>query len=1055
MQNIYLYNRHYNSTLFKEKKSIFKIPETPSLEENREQDNNRSNRLDRLSKNINESITHKLQDLSHTTQSPDIIPISDNNIKPDPDTIHTNANIIDTISHSESTKELYETLNTLGDSRRDPEYRHFINMLSEDFSKEEGTGISFDNLQDTWLGNNTKKNTRGVFKALHHTDGVPVSRIRNTTFLEYKQNTPRHDIEKSVLSSITSFNREYPSHIQELQGKMQHLQYTFLNTSKIVIEDAKKLQTLPNIQQKIPNFFQFLHTKINSDTTTDFHPFVIQKKQTIISELKSLDILLSTNKIQKSINPPVWEKISDNEYEALNTYREVLKTMLEIHNKKTEKRILNQIENSKNIQGIEEKREDILQKIVQTKKQIEDLKTQYPVDTKTITQLEHDLPYLEQEKELYDDIYERVAPLDQSASVYNDIFENIWQEGKIVGTKVKNMSKTLIDLRKYHAWINEKMFTGTPQPQNPDVKAVLVASAYRGDISPQALHAVLLQLTHTNKNIEAFYEHVAKVIYSENDTEALQTLRLYLDEHPEFSEIEKKLLYSAQFWNDKDLAGNTARLNADNPLALTEANSRQAFQKNWGFNVVLAYQQYKKLNTQKTTPEEYNLQQSLKTNGQVLDLSLWVDQKTHTVNNSEQMKNYLSILLQESLRIAPSDDIDAKLNELPISQDKKILYKHILNKSWTNTTPDLLVFVETLKSEFQEEQNIEQKIGIQTTRAAITSAIKSVNDTSEPLSDTVSYIFDSALSGDMRYVGLIGALAYIMMKDTSGENGSFLLSTLKTGLLWGGGLTVLNSITDDMFDVNLFEKGKELITGKNKNIAFSPSSIALSEMKKIENGDENKEINSKEFERAGIVLSNGNVKETLDWYTSCKALQENTTRSSTKNIYSIGLPSGIEHFISTIYEDEGAIGKMHTKEEAAQKVYSFLDLYFRHISLQLDPTAGNGQGNATMGYKSIADEFYYPETINTLTYKEVGTNEIKHGYSMADVMRARTARETITALNNSINSIPNTIKQGAQSTKETIRTIGDTTENTTKTDEQIDEQILNQNRNNKNKNNNI
>ncbi len=962
--------------------------------------------------------------------------------------VHKNAHVIEKKYHAESVKELYETLERLGNVRTDLEYRLFVNVLSEDIAHGEKTGTSLENIQDTWLGNNGEN--RGVFNALHNKDAEGGGRIKNATFLEYKKGS---NAEKNVSSEITAFNRKYSVENKKLKEEANNMHIEFLQNSQSIITEAKKLESSTNLKSEIPNFFRFLKTNIKISPTSQLHiknnqniqikPFVIENSEELVSELKKINILLNDENIQKNSVNTNGRALNDNEKEAMRTYRSVLEKMLESKDLETKKALLTDIQINNNTDNLESKMQTIIENIVLKKKQIQDLTLKIPIDSNKIALLEQDIEYLEKEKEVYSEVQDSVSPLYPDSSVYDDIFENIWKEGKIVGTKVKNMSRTIVDLKNYHKWVGEKMFAGVSVSSNPDVNAVLISSAYRGDISPKSLHSALLQMTHNNKNIAEFYEEVAKVMYSSNDAESRVKFLSYLEKYPEFSAIKDTLVEAAEFWNDDDLAGNKAKFDANNPLVLTEANSRQAFQKNWGFNINLAYKQYKKLNTQKIRPNELDLQNSFKKNTQVLDMSLWItvdaETKKRTVNDSPEMKNYLSQLLLNSLRISSEGNIKQAIENLDITDDKKKLYTQIITKNWSAENADLMVFVQTLKSEFTEEKKIEEQFGIKDAKGAMDDVVKNMNDATGAISESVSYIWDRATSGDLKYVGLVGALAYVMMKDTSGKNSSGLLWLLKRGLWIGGGVAVANSVADDMFDIDVFEKGKELLMGENEKVELSPSGIPLSEMKKIDGVSE--DVDSKEFKRAGIALSNGNVKETLDWYNQCKSLKEDKNRKIGADLYSLNLPSGIKHLLSNIYADEGSVGDGHTKEDAAQKVYNFLELYFKHISLQLNPTAGDGLGNASTGYRSIADEFYYPDEVENTTYSEYGTNTLKKGYTMADVMRARTSRESIHGLKKVIDSVADATSIGVDKTgdlaNEVIASVSDEERNTKKTDANI------------------
>ncbi len=917
---------------------------------------------------------------------------------------------------------------------------------------------------------NTFTNGRGVFNALHYKDGGvgEMGEIQNATFLEYKADEDPNPKKKTV-SNIAIFKRGYASELQQIKGSAQQLHLEFLQNSAEIIADAKKLEQNAIAGYEIPNFFRFLNTKINTDQTAQLNedvtlsnnntenasikPFVIDNTNQLIDELKKVNIILSDENVQDVQSPStkiLGKVLTEHEQEALVAYRDVLEKMLEAKNLETKNVLLTEIQKQKNTEkNTEENTENIelqIQKVIEkiefAKNKIVRLEETYPVDANKIALLEQDINYLEKEKEMYEDVKNIASPEHTSSSEYDEIFENIWKDGKIIGTKVKNMSSTLVELKNYHKWIGEKMFAGVSTPSNPNVRAVLTASAYRGDISPKELNSALLQMTHNKKSVLEFYEEVAKVMYSKNDHDAQEQFTQYVNQHPEFSVIENSLVDASEFWNDHDLAGNTAQFNEKNPLAETEANSRQAFQKIWGFNIALAYTEYKKLNTHNIKPNELDLQNSLKKNGNALDMSLWIDHKTNTVNDSNEMKNYLSDLLLMSFNIpnATEDEAGSLIESLDIKEDKKVIYKKIISQNWSGNDAEIMLFVQTVKSEFKEEQRIEQQLGIKEARPVMNNLLKNMADTTGTLGESVSYIWDRATSGDVKYMGVVGLLAYLLMKDTSGNDSSKILWFLKRGALWGGGLALANSVADDMFDVNAVDIFTDLISGEDEKMSLSPSGMVLKEMENNKGIDAD-ELSSKEFQKAGVVLSNGNVKETLDWYNACKARAKDESRDADAKVYSVGLPTGMEHFAYKIYEDEGSVGSGHTKEDAAKEMYKFLELYFKNVSLQINPTAGDGVGNEAMGFRSIADEFYYPEEMNNNEYKEIGTNVIKKGYTLGEVMRARTSRESIQHIHDKFSSAEDVLTAGADAvnnfTHEAVVSMADDEKNTQKTDENL------------------
>jgi len=176
--------------------------------------------------------------------------------------IHGDNNLhVEKMYHAESAKKLYKTLSTLGNVRTDPEYRLFVNVLSEDIAPNAKTGASVDNIQDTWLGNNGETNGRGVFNALHYKDGGvgKMGEIQNATFLEYKADEDPNPKKKTV-SNIAIFKRGYASELQQIKGSAQQLHLEFLQNSAEIIADAKNLEQNAIAKKEIPTFFRFLNT---------------------------------------------------------------------------------------------------------------------------------------------------------------------------------------------------------------------------------------------------------------------------------------------------------------------------------------------------------------------------------------------------------------------------------------------------------------------------------------------------------------------------------------------------------------------------------------------------------------------------------------------------------------------------------------------------------------------------------------------------------------------------------------------------------------------------
>jgi len=235
-------------------------------------------------------------------------------------------------------------------------------------------------------------------------------------------------------------------------------------------------------------------------------------------------------------------------------------------------------------------------------------------------------------KENYSDLLDIVSPLYPNEIVYNEIFEQEIQNGEVVTTRLKNVTKTIQELGDYHAWVGETLFKGMSSSINEEVKAVLVASAYRGDISPKLLNKALLGLSDNNDQL-AFYTLILKIL--SGGESALEELKEFMNNNSSFSGVKESIVTASQKWNNKDLLGNNPSIAGDHPLALKESDSVQAFIKEWGFNVNLAFADYKKLNAQKSNPHGNDLQGLPRLNGNVLDMSLWID-KEGNVNNSRE-----------------------------------------------------------------------------------------------------------------------------------------------------------------------------------------------------------------------------------------------------------------------------------------------------------------------------------------------------------------------------------------------------------------------------------
>jgi len=959
---------------------------------------------------------------------------------------HEHVNItLEELAHAESSPQIYSVLRKLGNPKQEPDLQNFYAVLSEDFNGESTT----KNLQATWLGQ--KGEDVGVFGAIHpNQNGVGVGEITNKTYIEYKKNGAKSS---ELYEEIINLKKDVLRDAKKNKAEMLQIHDKFLTENLNIKNDIDQ-----KIFTALPFLESFLDTKFNIKETAqlDFsspenenssfeYTFNLSKNETI-AELKKVNIILNDEAV---IVGNVTHSLLNKETKALEKYRKVLVKQLN-DSQYTEVQSFYEKNNPNEILEIQIKKKNIELKIEEKQKEIDNIKNKPKINHNRMAILEQDILYLNKELDIYSGIFDDISSFYPNETAYNEIFENITKDGEIVATKVKNVSSTIFELRKYHEWIIDKMFAGVSPPSNEDVKAILVSSAYRGDFSPQKLNKLLLALSDKQSQ-DIFYEIVLKISDSQNEQAdaVLKELTDFLnDKFPDsFNDMKSSLLKSAENWNNSELVGNKYKLDENHPLTLKETDSIQAFEKQWGFNINLAYKHYKESKTKTVNPISIDYQNNKKINANALDVSLWItrDIKSgkESINDSEEMKNYLSDLLKSILENINGGDVYEKIDNLKISDEKKSVYKSIIDKDWEKNDTGILLFVKTLKSEFGVQQNIEEKYNLKNTYAAVQDSLKKISGDTDVISDTVSYAWEMATDGDVAYMGLFAGLGYLLLKNTSSDDTPFWMSWLKKGLVTAGVVGGANYFIKDASGVDMVGKVTDLIIGNDK-YKGNPTLYAKNEIddKKLREDENGEEIISEDIlMKAGTCVSSANLKEVLIWYNECDRLSNNSEENSVKNIYNNKvLPSGIKKTMSIIYEASGNVGEGKGKEDEAKAAYTFVDLYLRNISLKLNPNAGDGRGNPTNGYRYLADKFIFTDDAGKKnTYEENGV--LKTGYRFGTVIRSLTSSEKMEKIYNKKESVSDYADSAVDSVdkfgNELVASVKDEGENTDKTNEKI------------------
>jgi len=891
--------------------------------------------------------------------------------------------------HSESATDLYLQL-----KGKSP---HYVACLFEDFRGEN----TLENLQKTWLLQND--NSGGVFNAIHpnkdNADAVGV--IQNATYLEYKQGD---DAVEDVQAGIYEFISNVEGDIQKLNSEGKTMHFKLLNDNKVIVNDILSKSSI--LLKELPQFNKFLQTKFSSSQSTPSSGFLLNKNK-IESALKNINIILNNDGITGSVN----YSLSDNDREALNVYQNVLLKMLDakfLHERLT---LLQGVQDNKSITDVQIAKETVLSKMKKAKEDIKTLKQSFPINNNAVEALEQDIIFLQKNEDNYSNLLDIVSPLYPNEIAYNEIFEQEIQNGEVVTTRLKNATATIQELRDYHKWIGETIFKGMSSSVNEDVKAVLVASAYRGDISPKSLNEALLGLSHTNSQAE-FYTIILNIL--NGGESALEELKGFMNKNSSFSDVKDSVITASANWNNEDLLGNNPSIAHDNPLLLKESDSIQAFIKEWGFNVNLAFSDYKKLNAQKSHPQGDDLQGLPRLNGNVLDMSLWID-KNGNVNNSAEMKSYLSRLVSS---------IQSN-NSANITDEKKELYATIMSGNWTGNESDIKVFIKTLKSNFKAQEKFEYTNGIDSIGDIVKKALIGAGDDSGNISETFSYAWDQAKNLELPYVGLFGVAAWLLLKDTSNSN--FLVKLLKGSIMLGGGGAAINYFVKDLSGLDMVDSLMDGINGEDKRLIHNPAWYSMMDMKERELLDKTEDetnLSEKQLLVAGTVVASANLQEVLEWYNGCNSARE----AERKNPYSTNIPREIKKHMHLIYNSEGNVGVGKTGEDSAKAVYKFVDLYLRNESLKKDPNAGDGIGNPAIGHNILADT--YP--VGDITYESDGV--LKYGRTFGEVMWASLSREKMQRLKEKNTAIAEDIASGARSTvNATADAWGRVTDDTTMT----------------------
>ena len=976
----YLYHRDFrnNCTLFGEKRVIFDVIER-RLEDGTEvliDSNNEECRLENVLINV-----QKTTDLNLTTcrNNADFNALKKDVTAQKKKLTHDLAKHSHDISetmHVKASKDLYLYLNPFKNNSE-----NFLGLISEDLHG----GVKIENLTDTWIGLNEGES--GVFNALHpnNSDSV-IGVIQNATYLEFSI-TPSD--KKSAKTNIETFEDEFDDEMEELNTSVSTAHADFLKNEKTVI---KSVNGHSDLLQKFDNFTKFLNINISSSDTNQlnlepknpnvsnvkFANFTLDKKG-IINDLQKINIVLA----DESASDKTSHLLTDDDIVALQAYKTVLVRMLKVENLKEKSEIIKTSQQEESIKTLQIRIEKTKTNIQKVNTEIKKLKNEAVESKKKIAQLEQKLFFLQSDLNLFEKTLHMLSPLYPNEKAYFDIFEHERDKttGEIIGTKVKKAENAIARLKEFHAWIGEKMFAGISYSVNKGVKALLVAGAYRGNYSPVELNAALKSLSDNNR-IEKFSE----VILSRSQNK----LRKFITDNSSAFEggLDDKFLKSSDSWSDPKLPGNKPTLDENSVLAIHEKKSVQAFYNNWGFNIGIAYDKYLLLNGKKIIPNENDLQGNEKKNGIVLDKALWIDENGN-VENSLEMKNYLSSLLSSIIGIKVNENIETQIfNNINIPNDKKDLYVRICNRAWDGSEPDLIAFVKTIKGQFEKKEALQIQYGVVSFASGVKKAIDAEREDDGTVSETLSYAVDKAMSGDPVYMGIFAFAAYLMVKNTSGADNKGL-HWLKVALVGTGVVATANYVVDDIGGVDVINEVRKFVTGGPEATQNNPIHMVVREMNKDgRNLGEKMEgyPTGETLLNAGLSVSQANFPEVLQWYQECRAKSE-----TSGDIYSINLPSGIKNTMEIIYPN-GAINN-RTDEESAKAAYEFVDLYLRNISLNLNSSINNGLGNPSVGLRYLANRYELSGAKANETYIEDST--VKTGYRFGEVMKYEMGFENI------------------------------------------------------------